>query len=128
VEKILGEGGYNKRTRLQGLLHDSTEAYLVDIPRPVKTQDFMKGYRTREGRLEEVIAKKFGMECLCIPEVKEADWDALATEARDLMGDPQDWEIPYGVKKHPDIITGWIPKVAESMFLWRFAELTKQGD
>src|ERR1044071_8576361 len=43
---------------LCGLLHDSGEAFLLDIPKPVKRQ--LSGYEEAEHKLMGIIAAKFG--------------------------------------------------------------------
>ena len=42
-----------KEDALWGLLHDATEAYLVDVPRPIKKH--LGGYMEAEARLEAAI-------------------------------------------------------------------------
>jgi uncharacterized protein len=71
-----------------GLLHDASEAYLVDLARPVKRMPEMEPYRVAEGRLMVVIADRFNL----IPRgyvepllVKEVDQILCYTEARDLF-------------------------------------------
>ncbi len=49
--------GYEKRLRLACLLHDSSEAYIADITRPVK--HYLKEYLTIEQNLQDCIYKKF---------------------------------------------------------------------
>ena len=49
----------NNEMKLIALLHDATEAYLIDLPKPIKNE--MKEYRDVEDRLAVVIAKKFGI-------------------------------------------------------------------
>lgn len=43
--------------KLSGLMHDASEAYLVDIPRPVKP--LLQNYYAVEDKLMRVISKKF---------------------------------------------------------------------
>jgi hypothetical protein len=75
-----------------GLLHDAAEAYLSDLPRPVKDRLF--GFRDIEERLLEVIARAFGLPWPMPAAVAEADDALLATEARDLMGlPPSSWKL-----------------------------------
>ena len=111
---------------LAGLLHDASEAFLVDVPRPVKHSPALAGYRTIERQLEAVIAEAFGLATLTPPSVKVADERMLATEARDLMAKPQ---RPWGAldaKPLPmRLVRTWTPRVARERFLARFAELTK---
>lgn len=62
-------------------LHDSAEAYLSDVPSPLKP--IVGGYKLLERNLEEKIACKFGVE---IENIKTADYTLLSTEIRDLFG------------------------------------------
>lgn len=131
VSELMAKQGLTLRQQLQGLLHDATEAYIVDIPRPLKVQDFMAGYRNVEDRLEGAIAERFGLDCLVTPEVKLADMIVLSAEARDLMGNPQDWEMFSGpeIKKHQSQhapIRGVPPRVAKMEFLHRFHRLVEE--
>ena len=64
--------------RLAALLHDASEAYLLDIPSPVKYR--LPGYREAEDRLMAVIAEKFGFHWPLSAEVKNADREALVYE------------------------------------------------
>jgi len=47
------------KLKLAGLLHDAAEAYLLDIPKPVKAQ--IPGYSIFEKQLLKVILNKFGI-------------------------------------------------------------------
>lgn len=77
---------------LWGLLHDAAEAYLCDMPAPVKRQ--MPEFKKIENRLLEVIVVKFGLSWPEPPEVKEADMALLATEARDCLPSVwPDWDV-----------------------------------
>lgn len=107
--------------RLTGLLHDASEAYLSDIARPIKSQsDFGDVYKKYEGRLEEVIAERFGLVYPYPPEVREADSILLITEQRDLMPDV----LRHGGDGMGDIIQPLLPEEAETQFLLRYYQLT----
>ena len=43
------------------LLHDASEAYLTDLPRPIKQRPEFKFYREAEERLQRVIYQRFGL-------------------------------------------------------------------
>ncbi len=75
------------RLRLPALLHDAAEAYLIDLPRPIKRQPEFAHLRAIESAIEAAIATRFGLVHgdFHAPGVKHADLVALATEARDLM-------------------------------------------
>lgn len=100
-----------------GLIHDASEAYMIDMPNPIKVR--LPDYVKTEENLLSVIYKKFQIPP-CKAFVKNADMVLLATEARDLMGDPQDWNlnvIPWSRKVIP-----LSPKFAKDAFIdrWQF--------
>jgi hypothetical protein len=116
----------NARAKLAGLLHDATEAYLVDVPRPVKNQ--LKEYKPIESNLHLAIAKRFNLDMKDFDAVKPEDEAALVVEAKSLM-------FPF----HPDWVTEkeinldegldlfleepWGPMEAELKFLEKFHDL-----
>lgn len=107
---------------LWGLLHDAAEAYLTDLPRPVKIQ--MPLFSKIEDRLLEVILGKFGLSMPMPPEVRFADDALLATEQRDVMAPPPDaWHLP--APPLADRIEPMTPDAAELAFLRRFEELKR---
>lgn len=69
--------------KLTALLHDASEAYLLDFPRPVKKQ--VRGYEALEDEMERTIAAKFGLHYPYPDEIKEADKEELEIEWRVLM-------------------------------------------
>jgi hypothetical protein len=105
------------RFALAGLLHDASEAYLVDLPSPLKHHpEFGRIYREVEGRVSRAIYAKFGVDWSeeCAEAVHEADSEALETEQRYLMGG----EI---VSLGPPKLR---PTAAKIRFLSRFMEIT----
>lgn len=106
------------------LFHDATEAYLIDMPRPMKrTGLFGWLYRKYESQLEEVIARFLALPCPMPSQIKTVDNRMLATERRDvrtLAGPTQNTEgtIPY-----PEIIEAWTAERAKFEFMRRFNEL-----
>lgn len=113
----------SKTTALWGLLHDASEAYLVDLPKPLKmAAGFGEGYRKAEEQVMIAVCSKFHLP-LVEPEVVRY-WDKVlvCTEARDLMGrHGAPW---YDVTMLPFAIRPWSPKDAEFMFLDAFNRLT----
>ena len=71
---------------LWGLLHDAAEAYLCDLPRPVKREPRMEIYRVAEDSLLACIALKFGMAPEMPETVKLAD--LLSNTASIVAHDP----------------------------------------
>lgn len=117
---------------LMGLMHDASEAYLVDLPRPVKRA--VEGYAEAEELVQSAIWHRFGL-CEgqfngrpaviapgCAALIKLADNTLLATEARDLMGKPPvPWEaLPDPL---PETIIPWTQGEARAWFIERFNEL-----
>ena len=106
-----------------GLLHDSAEAYLVDVPTPIKKH--LEVYYEIEQRLLGAIGERFGfgraLESLP-PEVHVADARALATEHRDFRTSTAAFWTPPA-KPFRERLTSWSPKKAERAFLKRAKEL-----
>lgn len=112
----------NTEDALWGLLHDATEAYLVDIPRPLKRSGQFGAYLEFEKNMQTAICARFGLIDLEPVSVKAADKLMLATEARDLMSPLRpDWLWP--VAPLPLKIEPLMPDAAEELFLNRFYEL-----
>lgn len=78
------------------LLHDATEAYLVDVPRPVKP--FLTEYKAIEEKLYAFIARRFGVPEIIPDEVTEADNRILHDEMQQLMRPPP---IPWSLSGEP---------------------------
>ncbi len=104
------------------LLHDASEAYLVDLPRPIKhVEGFAAGYLEAESRLMEAVCVRFHLYPEEPESVKEADLRLLETERRDLMTAAELWTT--GATPLPDKIEPWWPKDAEIRFLRRYERL-----
>ena len=107
-------------SKLEGLLHDAAEAYLTDVPRPIKP--YFPNYTEFEDKLTEVIFKKYGANFPIPAEVKQIDNSILFDEGNKLMTDTSEWECdvePLGIEINP---IG--PEEAKTLFLERFNELT----
>lgn len=73
------------RMALAALLHDASEAYICDIPKPLKP--FIMGYADIEDRLMQVIFERFGLSDMwpMNADLKAIDADLLVSEMRLLM-------------------------------------------
>jgi hypothetical protein len=104
--------------QLEGLLHDAAEAYMPDVPRPLKT--CIPGLMELEAAIQEKIAEAFGVPEHMSPEVAKIDDRVLETEAEqfgiDLGGA---YAEPYALDITP---LPW--KEAKRLFIQRFEELT----
>ncbi len=112
------------RAALCALLHDSAEAYVVDLPRPVKCA--LPGYRDIEDRVHRAILQKFGLVDV-YPEfeslIKEADTRALVTEFRDLTdADLRDTELAH-VRPYPQRVVALDPAPSITRFWARYMSL-----
>ncbi len=107
--------------RRELLMHDAQEAYLTDVPRPLK--QYLADYKTIEARLEKSIERIFNL-VMPQPLVKEFDSRILVTEAPQLGLHVSEWCDYYKQLKPLDIkLEMWPPDVAEEEFLTRFYEL-----
>lgn len=68
---------------LEILMHDSTEAYLLDMPKPIKR--LLPEYNVLEEKLMKLIFNKFGLTYPLNPEVKRIDKVMLEWEFRQFM-------------------------------------------
>ena len=77
------------KEKLLGLLHDATEAYIGDIPTPVKS--LCPDYKAVEGRLWRVIAKKFDIPEKMPKHIKMIDMRVLSTERAEVFANRISW-------------------------------------
>ena len=107
---------------LQALLHDATEAYVVDLPNPIKR--FMPEYVAIENALWLVIAEHFDVPGMLAPEVHDADARIVIDERAELMGRVfHSWGAIDGMKPLGVDIESWAPARAEYRYLLRYANL-----
>ena len=117
-----------RKLRLAALMHDATETYLVDLPRPIKRDPSLWGYRAAEERMATVIESWLRLPHGAFewPAVKRVDHVMLVTEARDLLTlPPAPWGQAQGAKVAPlsEVIVPWGWREAERRFRERFDEL-----
>jgi hypothetical protein len=111
-----------KRHALAALLHDATEAYVVDVPRPLKR--YLPDYRMIEGSVWRTIAHRYEIPEMLPAPIKEADTRILLTERDELMSRTvYSWSMD-GMEPLPVPVEGWPPEVAEVRYLNRLVELT----
>lgn len=105
-----------------GLLHDASEAFIGDVPKPLK--ELLNDYKVIEKRVERAIFKRFGLPHALPNSVHHADRILLATERRDLMPAHDDeWALIAGVRPMDGIIIPLEPQKAKGLFLDRWYEL-----
>ena len=121
-ERDLGGADAIRALARAALLHDASEAYLVDVPAPIKPH--ILGYAEIERKVMGAIGQKF-----CVPPehfdhplIKLVDRRMLATEKRDVMGPaPRPWGALLEPFNH--IIRPQPAETARESFLLRFKEL-----
>jgi hypothetical protein len=147
VSKRLERQGEARPVQLAGLHHDDAEAYLGDIPRPLKPL-LGKAYKDLSDRMDAAICRALARPETSPPwlrpanfhepEVKTADSWSLFVEARALLPSQGrgwsdgaqgagSWELESMPSRivTPDYFLGGVePSVAESLFLNRHKELT----
>lgn len=109
-----------------GLLHDASEAYLVDIPRPLKITDGFAPYREAEKRLQAAVAVRFGLSVKEPEVVTQVDRSMVAIEADALfVRRNAAWQAPYCEPRLKELvkISAWAPDRARREFLDRYKEL-----
>lgn len=102
-----------QENKLAALLHDASEAYLMDIPRPIKSH--LTNYKDLEDNVMKVIAKKFSFQYPLEKNIKEVDNAMLVSEWHQLM-----------IKDCPMDIICYPPAQAKEVFLQRFNDLTSK--
>lgn len=109
----------------QALMHDASEAYLVDLPKPLKNHGVLGWeYRRCEERLMKVIAERFNLGWPLDPEVKRADLALLAAERWELMGPcSRPWYSEECVSPSLVLVAAYGPEEAKAAFLRRAREL-----
>lgn len=103
------------------LMHDAAEAYIGDIPKPLKQllPDFAKIEKT----VEEAIAKKFFLPFKMPPSIKKADMQMLKIEQDQVMKNDDEWITAKDANGINLTIRFWNPTTANDAFLSRYKEL-----
>lgn len=105
-----------------GLMHDAPEAYIVDVPSPIKK--YLNGYCDLEDQYTELIAEKYALPYPIPNEVKEIDTRILITERQKLMAYDNlvlhDFELVEGLDVDIPVM---LSKEAELQFLQKYIEL-----
>jgi len=130
VSKLVPKG-----MEMWGLLHDASEAYLVDIPRPLK--EYLGNYYAIEKECMSAVAVKFNLQLPIPEEVKLADDAALKIERELFMLktnkavwfiDDMHVDLPWYAGNLMDIsIRPQKPPRAEIMFLERYERIRMGG-
>lgn len=109
-----------KEHALTALMHDATEAYCVDVPRPLKK--YLTNYAEIEHGIWQAVATRYGLPIIMPECVHWADNAVLLAEKEQIMKESAPWSISGDPARI--LIQKWTPQFAEEMFLQRFKELT----
>ena len=119
--------GYSRRLVLACLLHDASECYMSDVPRPLKQE--MPRYREIEDHLLSVIYEKYLGSDLTAEEqrmMKQIDNDLLWYDLTNLLEEPQAGDAP---KLHITLDYTVRPFAAvEQEYLELFEQYRETGD
>lgn len=100
----------NGPLQMAGLLHDAAEAYLKDMPSPVKRDPRMAWYVEIEHELTRMIFRRYGIDPELLAQTKAMDDAMLIDETTSFWGGgmPETLVVP------------WNSPMAEEMFLFYF--------
>jgi uncharacterized protein len=123
VSELVEQRGGDVEDVFAALMHDASEAYLGDMPHPLKHRSPLgAAFKEAENHLEAVIRARFGIKA-DVPEIKRADRALLATERRVFSGENWHWPELDGVEPLDLELDPLSPAEATDLFARRYAEL-----
>ncbi len=124
VADLVAERGGDAEATLWGLLHDASEAYLVDLPHPLKHRSELgELYGRAENVLQVAICRRFGLPLEPPALLKPLDRALLATERRAIAAVAWEWPELDGIEPLGIEIDAWPPSRAREEFLGRYQRL-----
>lgn len=105
-------------SKVRALMHDAAEAYIGDMPRPIKHDEKCRVFGMIESRIEQAICEHFGLPFQIVnAEVKDLDNRILIDEREQIMA-PVAYEGGWpDVKPLGVTIEQWSPERARWEFL-----------
>jgi uncharacterized protein len=123
VSELVEQRGGDAEDVFAALMHDASEAYLGDMPHPIKHRSSLgAAFKAAEDHLEAALRERFGIKAH-VPEIKRADRALLATERRAFSGEGWHWPELEGVEPLELELTALAPDEAAQAFAQRYAEL-----
>jgi uncharacterized protein len=123
VSELVEQRGGDAEDCFAGLMHDATEAYLGDMPHPIKHRSALgAAFREAEDHLEQAIRDRFGIKSE-VSELKQLDRALLATERRAFSAEEWHWPELGGIEPLDIELRAWSPDEAADRFARRYAEL-----
>jgi 5'-deoxynucleotidase YfbR-like HD superfamily hydrolase len=114
----------SRPNKLWALLHDATEAYMVDLPRPIK--EILPDYKIAETNLMKKICERFELPQEMPAEIKKLDNAILRSEFEENMTFVPD-DLPFTSYSMNVNFQYWEPQKAEEKFLEMFFSIYKAG-
>lgn len=124
VSELLEDRGLDSLVQLYGLLHDASEAYIADLPKPFK--DMLSEYITVEHVLQKAIETKLigprSIESTERALIDVIDSDMCLHESKEFGG-PLDWDSNLFQVKFTEPLD---PREAKMAFLDRYFKLIEE--
>jgi 5'-deoxynucleotidase YfbR-like HD superfamily hydrolase len=123
VSELVEQRGGDVEDVFAALMHDATEAYLGDMPHPLKHRSPLgAAFKEAEDHLERALRERFRIKP-DVPEIKRADRALLATERRAFSAEDWHWPELEGVEPLDLELQAMSPDEAAEAFAQRYAEL-----
>lgn len=111
VEEIVRLNGGSNKERLLALLHDSAEAYIGDMPKPLKDLDVNSLFLKTEALIEDVIRQAFQLEefnSMFTDRIRQADALSAKLEAYKYKTSSKNFNTeltPEETQKYKDLLS-----------------------
>ena len=123
VSELTEAEGGSADDALAALMHDASEAYLGDLPHPIKhRRQLGAAFRRAEEPLERAIRDRFSIAGTSAA-IKRIDRVLLATERRTFSAEAWHWPELSGVEPLDLELHAWSPDEAADAFVRRFEAL-----
>jgi 5'-nucleotidase len=123
VSELVEQRGGDVEDVFAALMHDATEAYLGDMPHPLKHRSPLgAAFKQAEDHLERALRERFQIKP-DVPEIKRADRALLATERRAFSAEDWHWPELEGVEPVDLELQAMSPDEAAEAFAQRYAGL-----
>jgi uncharacterized protein len=123
VSQLVEQRGGDVEDSFAALMHDATEAYLGDMPHPLKHRSPLgAAFKQAEDHLERAIRARFRIKPH-VHAIKRADRALLGTERRAFSAEDWHWPELEGVEPLDVVLEAWSPDEAARAFAQRYAEL-----
>jgi uncharacterized protein len=123
VSELVEQRGGDAEDVFAALMHDASEAYLGDMPHPLKHRSALGAvFKEAEDHLEAALREHFAIKP-GVAEIKRADRALLAAERRAFSAERWAWPELEGVEPLDIELEALSPDESERAFMRRFAEL-----